>query len=138
MQQKLVYIIQKVKSDLIYKSFLNHPAAQVVNEEITEDELVQKVQSNENIYGIILSKDSILDSIIFNKKQNIRAALCYNQYMAKFCREHNNANILIIPLDQISEEVASTFANDYLTTDLDILTTQNHKRRVGMLQLHGY
>ena len=40
MQQKLVYIIQKVKSDLIYKSFLNHPAATLVNEDITVEELV--------------------------------------------------------------------------------------------------
>lgn len=85
--------------------------------------------------GILLSSNSIAASIALNKIENIRAAISYNQYMAAMCREHNDANILIVPLDVVAAELALHFVKDFACTEFDIKTTPNHQRRVNKLKL---
>ena len=35
-------------------------------------------------------------SMVANRYNNVRAALCFNENMAKLSRQHNNANILVL------------------------------------------
>ena len=39
-----------------------------------------------------------------NKHNGIRAALCWNEEITKLARQHNDANILVLPARFISEE----------------------------------
>lgn len=51
---------------------------------------------NSDTLGILICKTGIGMSIAANKFKGIRAALCKTSNDAKFAREHNNANILVL------------------------------------------
>ena len=44
--------------------------------------------------GIAICGTGIGISLVCNKYKGIRCALCSNEFMAKMCRQHNDANIL--------------------------------------------
>ena len=44
--------------------------------------------------GIAICGTGIGSSLVCNKYKGIRCALCNNEFMAKMCRQHNDANIL--------------------------------------------
>ena len=46
--------------------------------------------------GILICSTGIGMSIVANKFQGIRAALCTSTYMAKMTRQHNNSNVLCL------------------------------------------
>ena len=54
-------------------------------------------------------------SIAANKIPGIRAATCYDDYTARMSREHNNANVLVLPARIIAlsrgQELATLFIN---------------------------
>lgn len=47
--------------------------------------------------GILLCSTAVGVSIVANKQKGIRAALVFKPVIAKFAREHNNANVLCLP-----------------------------------------
>ncbi len=51
-----------------------------------------------------------------NKYQNIRAALCWNEELAKLSREHNNANVLCFGSRFITVEEAATMIKVFFAT----------------------
>jgi len=51
---------------------------------------------NEKDLAIMVCGTGIGSSIMANKYKGIRAAICYDQYTAKFTRLHNNANMLCL------------------------------------------
>ncbi len=51
-----------------------------------------------------------------NKHADIRAALCWNQEIAKLARLHNDANILCVPGRFVNEEEASQILDAFLNT----------------------
>lgn len=46
--------------------------------------------------GIAICGSGIGVSITANKVPGIRAALCHDTYLARMCRQHNNANVLCL------------------------------------------
>jgi ribose 5-phosphate isomerase B len=50
-----------------------------------------------------------------NKHQGIRAALCWNSEIATLARQHNDANILVLPARFISEEEAKKCVDVFLS-----------------------
>lgn len=54
--------------------------------------------------------------IVANKFKAVRAALCFNQQVAKQSREHENSNILVLASDWISSEEAKEIARIWLDT----------------------
>lgn len=56
----------------------------------------QNVLKNKDTQGILVCGTGIGMSIAANKFKGIRAALCRTQKDAKFAREHNDANILVL------------------------------------------
>lgn len=54
--------------------------------------------------GILICGSGIGMSIAANKVNGIRAALCLNEKQARMARGHNNANILCLAADLVSEE----------------------------------
>lgn len=51
-----------------------------------------------------------------NKYSEIRAALCWNEEIARLAREHNNANILCLPGRYMNSEMALSVVKLFLTT----------------------
>lgn len=65
-----------------------------------------------------------------NKHQGIRAALCWDEPLARLARQHNNANVLGLPANFITEEKALQLVQIFFTTDFE---GGRHERRVNKI-----
>ncbi|MBP5273744.1 MAG: ribose 5-phosphate isomerase B [Abditibacteriota bacterium] len=81
--------------------------------------------------GIIICGTGIGVSIVANKTKGIRAALCTDQYMAKMCREHNNANVVCMGARVIGFGVARDIATEFLNHDFE--EGGRHQKRVDII-----
>lgn len=68
--------------------------------------------------------------ITLNKHQGVRAALCWNQELARLARAHNNANVLVLPARFISPESALEIVGTFLSTGFE---GGRHQRRVDKI-----
>lgn len=94
--------------------------------------LVCKEVLSENAIGILVCGSGIGMSMAANKIKGIRAALCTNEYMAKFARAHNNANVLCLGARVIGNGVAQDIINVFLNTEFE---GGRHKIRVEKVNL---
>ena len=62
--------------------------------------------SIKNLSGVLICGSGVGMSMVANRYNNVRAALCFNENMAKLSRQHNNANILVLGSRLISHEEA--------------------------------
>lgn len=65
-----------------------------------------------------------------NKHQGIRAALCWNVEIAKLARQHNDANVLVLPARFIDPVTALAIVDAFLTTPFE---GGRHERRVAKI-----
>ncbi|MCR4702901.1 MAG: ribose 5-phosphate isomerase B [Saccharofermentans sp.] len=56
--------------------------------------VAEDVTSGRAERGIAICGTGIGISLVCNKYKGIRCALCSNEFMAKMCRQHNDANVL--------------------------------------------
>ena len=61
------------------------------------NKLADKLSKNNNRKGVLICGTGVGMSMAANKFNNIRAGLAYNSEVAKLIREHNDANILVLP-----------------------------------------
>jgi ribose 5-phosphate isomerase B len=54
-----------------------------------------------------------------NKHQGIRAALCWTPELARLARQHNNANVLVLPARFIEPTVALEIVDAFLSTEFE-------------------
>ena len=66
-----------------------------------------------------------------NRYPHVRAALCWNQEIAKLARSHNNANILCLPGRFLNINQALSILNVFLTTSFE--DQEAYKRRLKKL-----
>lgn len=81
-------------------------------------------------YGILICKTGIGSSIAANKIRNIRAALCYNIKAAMLSRNHNNANVLVLGSDFVSDQHAKRIAEEWLAAKFH---GGRHEKRVKQI-----
>ena len=62
--------------------------------------------SIKNLTGVLICGSGLGMSMVANRYKNVRAALCFNENMAKLSRQHNDANILVLGSRLISYEDA--------------------------------
>lgn len=60
---------------------------------IFSHKLAQGVQNISKSFGILICGSGVGVSIVANRYKNVRAALIYNEEIAKLSRQHNDANI---------------------------------------------
>ena len=61
------------------------------------NKLADKLSKNSSRKGVLICGTGVGMSMAANKFNNIRAGLVYNSEVAKLIREHNDANILVLP-----------------------------------------
>ena len=61
------------------------------------NKLADRLSKNNNRKGVLICGTGVGMSMAANKFNNIRAGLVYNSEVAKLIREHNDANILVLP-----------------------------------------
>ena len=74
------------------------------------------VASGQASSGVLVCGTGIGMSIAANRHPGIRAALCTDGLMARFSREHNDANILVLGSRIIGSEVAGDCLRQFLST----------------------
>ena len=88
------------------------------------------VEGGEAGFGVLVCGSGNGVAITANKHAGIRAALCWNEEVAKLAREHNNANILCIPQRFVSSIVAEDMVKAFLNTAFE---GGRHEKRVAKI-----
>ena len=64
--------------------------------------------------GVLLCGSGVGMSIVANRYRDVYAALVWNTKIAQQSKEHDNANMLIIPTDYVTQEEAVAMINVWL------------------------
>ena len=88
------------------------------------------VETQKADYGIAICSTGNGINMTANHHQGIRAALCWMPELAKLAREHNNANVLTLPANYISEHLAYETLETFFATDF---AGGRHQRRIAKI-----
>jgi len=81
--------------------------------------------------GIVIGGSGQGEAIAANKVRGARAALCHDEYTARFARKHNDANVLSLGARVVAEELALDIVQVFLTTGFD---GGRHSRRIEQIR----
>jgi ribose 5-phosphate isomerase B len=90
----------------------------------------EKVISGAADFGIVICGTGIGVSIAANKVKGIRAALCFNEFMADMSRRHNDANVLSLGAKVIDDDLAIRITDIWLKSEFE---GGRHERRIQKL-----
>ena len=68
--------------------------------------------------GIVIDGSGIGSTIAANKVNGIRAAMCVNQTLARYARQHNGANVLALGSTLVTIDDATTIVDAFLDTSM--------------------
>ncbi|MEO5960418.1 MAG: ribose 5-phosphate isomerase B [Opitutaceae bacterium] len=69
--------------------------------------------------GIVLGGSGNGEAIVANRVRGIRCGLCWNEQLAAWNRSHNDGNVLSIGQRTVSETLALSIVQTWLTTDFE-------------------
>lgn len=78
--------------------------------------------------AILVCGTGIGMTMVANRYPEIRAALCYNEEMARMARKHNNANVLVLGKRMIAIWEARNIIKKFLTTEFE---AGRHSKRIA-------
>lgn len=90
----------------------------------------EAIERGECYPGIAMCGSGEGISITLNKHQGIRAALCWAPEIARLARQHNDANVLVLPARFIAPEVALEIVDVFLNTAFE---GGRHQRRIDKI-----
>lgn len=90
------------------------------------------VESGKDYPGIAMCGTGNGIAMTLNKHQGIRAALCWNKDLARLAREHNDANILVLPARFIDHAEALEVVDAFLSTPFE---GGRHIRRIEKIPM---
>jgi ribose 5-phosphate isomerase B len=85
--------------------------------------------------GVLVCATGVGMSIAANKVPGVRAAVCNDEYTARFSRLHNDANVLTMGARLVSEEQARRILETFMTTEFEGLDEAGarHARRLDKI-----
>ena len=92
--------------------------------------LAKEISNKKEVKGIIICGSGNGVSMVANKYEGVRAALCWNKETASLSRQHNNANVLSLPARFLTTEEAIEIVKTFLETDFE---GGRHERRVNKI-----
>ena len=81
--------------------------------------LAKAIEQKEVEKGIAVCSTGNGITMTLNKHQGIRAALCWNEEIARLARAHNDANVLSLPGKFVSLDLAEKIVAVFLNTPFD-------------------
>lgn len=81
--------------------------------------LAEGIEQGEVYPGIAMCGSGEGIAMTLNKHQSIRAGLCWQEEIARLIRQHNDANVLVLPGRFISEEEAKRVLDAFLDTEFE-------------------
>lgn len=94
--------------------------------------LAKSIDEGEYPFGFIMCGTGNGVSMVANKYQNVRCALCWKEEISALAKQHNNANIIALPARFISFEEAKNILDAYLSTSFE---EGRHLRRVNKIRI---
>lgn len=93
----------------------------------------EAIEKGEHKRGIALCGSGNGISMTLNKHQGIRAAICWKEELAALARQHNDANVLVLPARFIDNVDTLKIVEIFLSTDFE---GGRHIRRVEKIPVH--
>ena len=94
--------------------------------------LAQDIEKGEVYPGIGICGSGEGIAMTLNKHQGIRAGLAWIPEIAHLIRQHNNANVLVMPGRFINQETAKKILDEFFETDFE---GGRHQRRVEKIPI---
>jgi len=113
------YIIKLLESNSIQYIDYGTYSNESTNYAIFGHRLANAIEQNEVQKGIAICSTGNGISMTLNKHKNIRAALCWNEEIAKLARAHNDANVLSLPGRFISLYLAEKIVHTFINTSFE-------------------
>ncbi len=95
--------------------------------------LAEKIENGEISRGVAICGTGLGISMVLNKHAAIRAALCWMPEMARLSREHNDANVLVLPGRYMTPDLAAPTIDVWLST---AFLGGRHAQRIAKIPLH--
>ena len=80
--------------------------------------VARMVAHHEADAGIVIDGAGLGSTIAANKINGVRAAMCTDQTLARYAREHNGANVLALGASLVSEEAAKAIVQTWINTPM--------------------
>ena len=93
-------------------------------------QVAAKVEHQEAKRGVLLCGSGLGMSYAANRHPGVRAAVVWSPEVAQVAREHNDANVLILPARFVSEDEGVDILKKWLTTDF---AGGRHARRIAKI-----
>ena len=92
--------------------------------------LAEGIESGEVYPGIGICGSGEGIAMTLNKHQGIRAGLCWNKEIAHLVRQHNDANVLVLPGRFVTNSEAEKIMDEFFKTTFE---GGRHQTRVNMI-----
>ena len=92
------------------------------------------VEKGDCAFGIAMCGTGNGISMTLNKHQGIRAALCWKPETAALAKQHNNANILVLPARFVTQREADIIVDAFLDATFE---GGRHQRRIDKIPVAG-
>tara|TARA_B100000401_G_C52645285_1_gene642737 strand:+ start:475 stop:891 length:417 start_codon:yes stop_codon:yes gene_type:complete len=89
--------------------------------------LTNIISQNKDSLGILICGTGVGMSITANRKKGIRAGLVNNVEIARLVRQHNDANVLVLPGRFMEDQNAKKCVKIFLETEFE---AGRHKKRI--------
>ena len=93
--------------------------------------LAQQVSEGKVKRGVLMCGTGLGMSYTANRYPHVRAAVAWNPEVAKLAREHNDANVLVLPARFVSEGEGMSILKTWLDTPFE---GGRHARRVDKIE----
>ena len=94
----------------------------------------EAVAADPGSFGVVLGGSGNGEQMAANKVSGIRAALCYDDELARLAREHNDAQVISIGARMGSTEQARSMVRTFLATSFS--GDERHLRRIAMVSAY--
>ncbi len=92
------------------------------------------VEKGDCAFGIAMCGTGNGISMTLNKHQGIRAALCWKPEIAALAKQHNNANILVLPARFVTQQEADSIVDAFVDASFE---GGRHQRRIDKIPVAG-
>lgn len=95
------------------------------------EEVAKAVVAEKNSMGVLVCRSGEGMAIAANKINGVRAALVWDQSVARETREDNDSNVLSLPADHITTDEMLAITRTWLTTPFS--GAERHARRIEQI-----
>ena len=130
-------VVQHLRSRGIAAHDLGTATNEPVDYPDTAAAVATRVARGEADAGIVIDGAGLGSTIAANKVAGARAAMCLNQTLARYARQHNGANILALGSTLVTREEAMTIVDTFVDTPMREVRYIRRLAKIRDLERHA-